>query len=384
MKIDKSNPMHWITLFLSAGILILALPLRLFPNRQKKIVVLYGHKLNGNLLPFYEIRDEKIDFYYLSLDQAYLDTLSGKDRILNGLRYRDLIILARASAIITDHGLHHFVMLKMLTKCKFIDVWHGVPYKGFDAKSFSSLHDYDQVWVSSERMKRMYINKFGFKDEIVYPVGYARVERLLSLNNPDSKKKLRDKYHLEDKKTILIAPTWQQDDKGRSIVPFGLDLSEFIGTIAKAHSDSQIIFRAHLNVKDAAEVTNETPNVKIMPYAEYPVGEDFLAISDVLISDWSSIVFDFLVLDRPVIYLDVPAPFKLGFSLGPGYRFGAVVSDKDQLSDAVILAANQPEVYMKKYKSLIDKSYEAAYGDTLDGHVMQRSLSKLYDLLDLG
>lgn len=384
MKVDKKNPWHWAILLISAGLLIIAIPARLLPPRKKRTVVLYGHKLNGNLLPFYELEDLEIDFYYLSLDQEYLKTLTGKARILNGLKYTDLIILARANAIITDHGLHHFVMLKMLTNCKFIDVWHGVPYKGFDAESLSFLHDYHQIWVSSKKMKEMYAQKFGFNKEKVYPIGYARVERLLSLNNPDSKKKIRDKYHLEDKKTILIAPTWQQDDKGRSIVPFGLDLSQFIGTIAKAHSDSQIIFRAHLNVKDASEATNVTPNVKIMPYAEYPVGEDFLAVSDVLISDWSSIVFDFLVLDRPVIYLDVPAPFKLGFSLGPEYRFGAVVSDKDQLSDAVILAANQPEAYMKKYKSLIDKSYEAAYGDTLDGHVMQRSLSKLYDLLDLG
>lgn len=383
MKVDRNNPRHWIILFTSAILLIFALPWRLIPNRKKKIVILYGHKLNGNLLPFYELNDKKLEFFYMSLDREYLESLHGRPRILNGIKYKDLIMLARADVMITDHGLHHFAMLKKLTACRFIDVWHGIPYKGFGLKNFPSIRDYDQVWVSSESMKKMYVEKFGFDEKIVQPVGYARVERLMNLDNTTSQEMIRKKYGLEKKKTILIAPTWKQDDNGRSIIPFGLELREFIDTIAGADRDLQVIFRAHLNVKDMKEIEDVAPNIKIMPYAQYPVGEDFLAITDVLISDWSSIVFDFMPLNRPVIYLGVPAPFKQGFSLGPEYRFGEVVSDKNQLANAVRYAATDPRSYQKQYDEVINKTYQVAYGNTLDGSVIRRSLENIYNLLGI-
>ena len=56
-----------------------------------------------------------------------------------------------------------------------------------------------------------------------------------------------------------------------------------------------------------------------------------LQISDVLICDWSSIAFDYLILNRPTLFLDVEPPFRKGFSLGPEYRFGPVIASLDAL-----------------------------------------------------
>jgi len=53
-------------------------------------------------------------------------------------------------------------LLLKLTDMKFIDVWHGIPFKGFDADDFRALHDYDAVLVASPSMKSMYEGKFGF------------------------------------------------------------------------------------------------------------------------------------------------------------------------------------------------------------------------------
>lgn len=380
MKIDKRNPRHWLILLTSGVLLLLALPFRLF-GRHSNRVVLYGHKLNGNLLPFYEygLAHDDMEFFYLSLDPEYLATLKDQPRILSGTRLSDLIKLVQTSVVITDHSLHHFSLLKKVTNIKFVDVWHGIPYKGFDETSFTHLHDYDEVWVSSGAMKQMYIDKFGFEGKKVQPVGYARVERLM--HHPLTRQQILQKYHLEDRKTILIAPTWQQDDSGRSIVPFGLSLEEFIDAIAKKYPDDQVIFRAHLNVRDIADINNRYKNVLIMPYGKYPVGEDFLKVADVLISDWSSIVFDFLPLDRPVIYLDVKPPFRLGFSIGPEYRFGAVVNSVESLQAALEDAVEKPDTYQKKYKTVIQKTSQLAYGTTLDGKVMERSLARLRSLI---
>ena len=83
MKIDKRNPRHWLILLTSGVLLLLALPFRLF-GRHSNRVVLYGHKLNGNLLPFYEygLAHDDMEFFYLSLDPEYLATLKDQPRIL--------------------------------------------------------------------------------------------------------------------------------------------------------------------------------------------------------------------------------------------------------------------------------------------------------------
>src|SRR3546814_11702319 len=73
------------------------------------------------------------------------------------------------------------------------------------------------------------------------------------------------------------------------------------------------------------------PCVVAFPGDLYPNTEEILQISDALICDWSSIAFDYLLLDRPTYFLDVPPPFRKGLALGANYRFGPVVLGLEQL-----------------------------------------------------
>jgi CDP-glycerol glycerophosphotransferase (TagB/SpsB family) len=380
MKIDKTNPRHWLILLRSSALLTFALPARLVPRRAPtKVVVLYGHRLNGNLLPLHELNDrpggpEDLTFYYLSIDPDHLEDLRPVPRVLSGLRFRDLVTLVRADVVVTSHGLHHFEVLRRLTDIRFVDVWHGIPYKGFAADEFRLQHTYDEVWVSSEEMARTYVDRFGFTPGAVHPVGYARVERLLG--HPESRAEILRRYGLVEAPTVLIAPTWQQDDPTRSIVPFGLGLGEFVDRVARAHPEWQFVFRAHLNVTALDEV-HVPGNVRVMPAATHPVAEDFLRVADVLVTDWSSIAFDYLPLGRPVVYVDTPAPFHRGFSLGPEHRFGRVAASADELDRALEEAVSAPEAYQCAHEEARRHALAVAYGTTLDGRVLERSVDRL-------
>lgn len=384
MKINKRNPMHWLILLWSGALLILVLPLRLLkPLKKQQSVVMYGHKLNGNLLALYEFAKKEypeLSLGYLSIDPAYIKEARKEYEILSGLNIADVARLVLCDAIIADHGLHHFKLLQKVTGIKFIDVWHGIPYKGFDAEDFSHLHPYDQVWVSSQWMKDLYVQRLGFQGERVKVTGYARADRLR--NYPMSRAEALKKYALSDAKTLLIAPTWKQDAQNRSIVPYGLRLDEFFKVITDAYGeDLQIIFRAHLNVNERHGVES-TGNIKIMPYADYPIAEDFLIASDVVLTDWSSIAFDSLAIDQPVVFMDVPAPFKKGFCIEPKYRFGAKAANSEELKTALHEALTQPQTYLNEHQQIAEEAKEIAYGDTLDGKVCQRSFDFLFALLD--
>lgn len=385
MKIDKKNPEHLVALAVSAANSIIAVCARPF-LRQKdadKKIIFYGHTLNGNLKAFYDylLKQDGYDPYFLALDKQYYKRLKSTSKhpetILNALSTRDMLTVARADAFITSHGLHFFSIIRALTNIKFIDVWHAISYKGFGDKEFGHLHAHDEAWVSSKDMEDLYINRYGFKPSQIKITGYGRTDQLIdgSLN----KQEIIRKYSIpQAKKYILIAPTWQQDVQGRSVLPFGMDEHTFFQELdgLAAKNSAHVIFRTHLNSGDEINVSHLS-NTSFMPYSRYEVVEDFLFIADILVTDWSSVGVDYLPLKRPTIFLDVPAPFKYGFNLEPEHRFGDVVSDFLSLKTALAKYLKKPEEFLAIHSKDVEKTTQAAYGRTLDGHSCRRYFNNL-------
>lgn len=334
MKINRKNPKHLYPIALTLLNSYLALAARPFVKRKnspEKVVIFYGHTLNGNLKAFYDFLLDKKGYvpYFLSRNPHYYIHLKKAadhpETILNTENPKDMMKVAQADAIITSHGLHPLLMLRLFTGIKFVDVFHAVSYKGFNPKAFRGHHAHDETWVSSGKMRQLYISRYGLKPETVKVTGYVRTDKLI--NGKLNKQAILRKYSIpKAKKYILIAPTWQQDIKGRSILPFSVPEETFFGELDKlAHKHSaHIIFRTHLNSSEEIDVSHLS-NTSFMPYSRYEVVEDFLFITDILVTDWSSTGIDYLPLQRPTIFLDVPAPFRHGFNLGPEHRYGDVV-----------------------------------------------------------
>jgi CDP-glycerol glycerophosphotransferase len=114
-----------------------------------------------------------------------------------------------------------------------------------------------------------------------------------------------------------------------------------------------------------------------MPYAKYPVAEEFLGAADMLVTDWSSIAFDMLAAKRPVIYLDVAPPFEKGFTLDGSYRFGPVVGSLAELFEAAKKYTGKTAAYRRDFKDVIERSENVAYGGLADGKANQRYLERL-------
>lgn len=375
MKFDKENPLHWIYLFTTTINIFLTLPFRLL-KPKRPIIILYGHKLNGNLIAFYEYlsreHSDEFEVYYLTMDPDYYKQIHDNYNVLFSVNLVHMIKVSRSTAFITDHGLHSLVIYKYLTNIRFIDVWHGIPFKGFDSDDFRSIHEYNQVWVTSPSMKKMYIDKYGFISSKVKVTGYARTDALV--NNSYNKSELLRKFDIKDSysKIVLVAPTWKQDDSGRSIFPFETDAEGFLGelNIIGQETNSLIIFRAHLNSKDNLDY--ELTNIKFMSFDNYPTTEEILFISDILISDWSSISFDYLVLRRPTIFLDVKPPFSKGFSYDASYRFGDIVKNMEELLKVLKNNLQQPDLFPKKYAKKMDEVSKEVYSNYSDGKAAER------------
>lgn len=98
-------------------------------------------------------------------------------------------------------------------------------------------------------------------------------------------------------KVVLYGPTFRNEPSNK---PYAIDTERVLQTLEQKTGDKWIfLFRAHPNFvwygKPAFEYSD-----KVMDVTNYPDMQDLLLISDVLISDYSSAMFDFNLMHRPV------------------------------------------------------------------------------------
>jgi CDP-glycerol glycerophosphotransferase len=124
----------------------------------------------------------------------------------------------------------------------------------------------------------------------------------------------------------------------------------------------------------------QADNLKEVPLSRYEDTEALLAVTDILVSDWSSIVFDYLLLKRPTLFLHRDDPFQKGFSCGPEYRFGPVINNIDELIAAIEGACDTAD-YLLHWKPIMDATAMELYGSYADGHSTERVVKQLDELL---
>lgn len=383
MKVDRRRPAHWLLLLRQAACTVLIIVMRPFlARRATPVVVLYGHQFSGNLKALYRRwqsdGDSDLRLFFCALDPAIAEQAQRDAAdVLRFSRLRDVVTLARTSVMITDHGLHLMSPLLRLTDIRFVDVWHGIPFKGFTPADFALQRRYHEVWVSSPLLRALYLDRFGFHPDKVRSLGYARVDRLLARPAPASRFR-REGVPARDK-VVLYAPTWQQDDQGRPLFPFGCGQEAFIRRLSEVcrANGAVLVIRAHLN---ASIRRDSHERVLYCSQKDFPDTEDVMLGSDILICDWSSIAFDFLALDRPTLFLDVPPPFRNGFSLGPEYRFGPVIDNLDALAASVERYLREPGAYFREYGKKHEATLEAVYGTDRREESARRQLRRLREL----
>lgn len=361
----------------------------LVPKRQESNdIILFSHRFDGNVKAFYDyakkIKNNPFNFYYLADEFKYYKTLirqkPGID-VLSPLNIKHLLKVADSGVFISTHGPIIFsIFFKLPRRPVFIDVWHGVGHKKHTSENFKLIHPYDAVFASSVFFKSFY-KKWGFDDSQIKVTGYARTDPLVkkSLN----RKSILEKFAIKDtyKKIILFAPTFTHGKDMRSVFPFGIDEDAFLKALNQLgeKENSLVIIRPHLNT-DLPPPPPNLKHIKFLPFSDFPETTKLLYITDVLITDWSSVFAEFSILNRPIIFLDTPPTFQ-GYTLTPADRPGYLANGLDSLIKYVETAIKQPEDYQKQFGILRKQVLKKCFGDTLDGKSSERYLKEIKKLL---
>ena len=146
-----------------------------------------------------------------------------------------------------------------------------------------------------------FVSAFDLKDKsIVKEVGYPRNDFLYKYTDKDINRIKRSLGISKDKKVILYAPTWR-DDQHKSGVGYTYEVNINFDKLRKELSkDYVILFRAHYFVSsifDFSKYEGFIYNVSNVDNVN-----DLYVISDLLITDYSSVFFDYSILKRPVLF----------------------------------------------------------------------------------
>ena len=248
----------------------------------------------------------------------------------------------------------------------FVDTWHGIPLKtiGFDipagkVSAGNTVRNFlaaDYLIAPNHFMTEIYENAFKMKN--LYPgkileIGQPRNDSYFHTDREAIFKKLQMAGVEADpkKKLILYAPTWK--GSRYSSPDTSLDAYEKMIRTIEENVDTreyQVLVKPHqivyYHIKDTVGITGQ--------YIPATVDtNELLRATDVLISDYSSIYFDYLVSKKPILFF-IPdlAEYKnyRGLYFGIDKLPGPVAETYEQLGDYVKDAERAMEPYRKGYE----------------------------------
>lgn len=184
---------------------------------------------------------------------------------------------------------------------RFLHTWHGASInlcgnavglrKDFD---FSNVN---YMCISGEYEREFVKRDFLVRDESIIVTGLPRNDRLFHTSK-DEYIELRNKLNIpEGKKVILYAPTWRDSNDGGkhySLVP-PIDWHKWEERIGNKYV---LLLRTHPYTTEAMKVTF---NSFIRDFTKYPDINDLLLVADFLISDYSSTILDYCILNKPIV-----------------------------------------------------------------------------------
>lgn len=274
----------------------------------------------------------------------------------------------------------------------FLETWHGTPLKKlvfdqdditsasprYKAQVFQQSRAWDYLiaanYFSSEVFRRCFMY-----NKIMLETGYPRNDILHAENKEEIATSIRKKLNIPiDKKTILYAPTWRDDEfygKGKYKFTLHLDLRMLKEQLGDEYV---ILLRTHYFIADSLDVTGlEDFAYNLSKYDD--ISELYL-ISDILITDYSSVFFDYANLKRPMLFftydLEKYRDVLRGFYIDIENELpGPLLFTTEEVIDGIKNIDKISSKYSEKYKQFYEK-----FCGLEDGHASEKVARAVFQL----
>ena len=262
------------------------------------------------------------------------------------LSFKSFKLLAGSRFIFLNDNFFPLAFMQFSPKNIVVQLWHAPgAFKKFggsvDFKSRKILEkaskNTDYLIVSSSNIQDYYSEAFQIPKTKIKPLGLPRADYYFENHDIDDlKSKFFEKYDLSgDKKIVLYAPTFRDEEKYNNVFDY-LDLEKFNQSLGDEYI---LALRLHPKIKKfySGEISSEEQYIDC---SDYPSEQELLLISDILITDYSSIMIEFALLNKPIIFFTYDFESYMTEERGFYFDFkstvpGPVVYDSNQLIDVI-------------------------------------------------
>jgi len=278
----------------------------------------------------------------------------------------------------------------------FLETWHGTPLKQLGCDISAGGNVMYEVRDIHDRYRRegrrlTYLispsafatDKFATAFELVatgrtdaiIEEGYPRNDALVT-STPEQVAEIRRRLDIpEGKRVILYAPTWR-DDQHQTGLGYTFETGvDFDRLRTELGDDTVVLFRAHYFIASRFDFARYDGFVRDVSR----IGDinDLYLVSDVLVTDYSSVAFDFANLERPIVYymydLESYTGNLRGFYLTLDELPGPVARTEDELSEALHRAGRPDPEIARRYGA-----FNARFNYLDDGHASERVLARVF------
>ena len=353
----------------------------LAPHKGNKILFATESRgdLQGNLKAVYDRMIERgLDKDY-KIYRSFRKSAGGHSGI--GSWVKIISYLALSDKVLMDDYAPLFNWLKLKSGTELIQLWHaGVGFKSVGLARFgitgSPLLDnphrqYDYAICGSTSLKHIYSEVFGIEEDAIVPTGLPRIDVLFDEKRND---RLRDEFrdsHPEfgNRKVILFAPTFRGTGAINAGYPFEmLDMQKIYDMCG---DDYVFCFRMHPFIKKKVTIPDEYSD-RLYDLSGQGDTNDLLPCVDIMITDYSSIIYEFSLFRKPIIFF---AFDRREYSAVRGFQSdfeetapGKICDTIDEIRDTI----DREDFRLEKLDRFVKDNY-----DYLDAGSTDRVIDKL-------
>ena len=283
---------------------------------DKKLISFYvtDKTFGDNIAFFLDFVKNKDDIQTVLIfqDKKVFSKIKDKENTTYAWSIKGFWYFFKSTCVVIQNGdakLFFFPLL-LNPKTKFVlNLWHGIPLKKlnrqvkeYQKRRFSFQYQSLSALVVCSEFERLLMASCFYMDlDKIWVTGTPRNDKLLSLQTPNSV------AHLKNKNIVLYAPTWREYGNSTSFFPF--DNFDETRLVSKLKSNDQyLLLRGHrleigLVLQEYSTLIKSTDRIIIADQNSFPDVNDLLKVTDILITDYSSIYLDFLLRDKPINFI---------------------------------------------------------------------------------
>jgi CDP-glycerol glycerophosphotransferase len=309
---------------------------------------------------------------FVSIPSSFLN----RENVVIATMHHDLYLryLATAKYLVNNSTFYPYFVRR--DGQRYLNTWHGTPLKSMGRRDKSSsmghtnlarnlLHATHAI-VPNEHTARMFLDDFdvrGLYEGAIALTGSPRIDRMVNKSAEEREEMRRSLVGNSERKIILYAPTW----RGSLAAP-GADVAAAAETLnVLERLDCEIVFRAHHFVEGTLASSTMGFHLVSRDIETY----DLLSVVDVLVTDYSSVLFDFLPTGREIIRhmpdletYEQERGFSLDLSILPGTPT-RTLAELEQAATTALCRTHLPDSVYKEAAQM--------FAPMEDGHATERA-----------